>query len=118
MLTVPAMCRTTFYQPAAVVWSAFMRCGVQGLDDVSSAVNGTPLQGGSIVVLHPHGRNGQAHPQLPVLATSGGDAAQGARWEPLQDLPYALLRRKWQGDLLTMRRQTLRTKAIAQGVDR
>jgi hypothetical protein len=33
ILTVPAMFRTTFYQNAAVVWSAFMRCGVQCLDD-------------------------------------------------------------------------------------
>jgi hypothetical protein len=33
ILTVPAMFRTTFYQNAAVVLSALMRCGVQCLDD-------------------------------------------------------------------------------------
>jgi hypothetical protein len=33
ILTVPAMCRTTFSQNAAVVLSAFMRCGAQCLDD-------------------------------------------------------------------------------------
>jgi hypothetical protein len=33
ILTVPAMCRTTLYQNAAVVLSAFMRCGAQCLDD-------------------------------------------------------------------------------------
>jgi hypothetical protein len=33
ILTVPALCRTTFYHNAAVVWSALMRCGVQGMDD-------------------------------------------------------------------------------------
>ena len=33
ILTVPAMLRTTFYQNAAVVLSAFMRCGAQCLDD-------------------------------------------------------------------------------------
>ena len=33
ILTVPAMFRTTFYQNAAVVLRAFMRCGVQCLDD-------------------------------------------------------------------------------------
>ena len=43
--------------------------------------------------------------------------AQGARWEHLQYLPYALLRRKWQWHLLTMLRQTLKTEAIKQLVD-
>jgi len=33
ILTVPAMFRTTFYQNAAVVLRAFMRCGRQCLDD-------------------------------------------------------------------------------------
>jgi Transposase zinc-binding domain len=59
ILTVPAMFRTTFYRNAAVVLSAFMRCGVQCLDDCYSAVRGKPLRGGYIVVLHTHGRNGQ-----------------------------------------------------------
>ena len=45
ILTVPAMFRTTFYQHTAVVLSAFMRCGVQCLDDFSSAIKGKPLQG-------------------------------------------------------------------------
>lgn len=118
ILTVPAMFRPTFYQYAAVVLSAFMRCGVQCLEDFYSAVKGKPLQGGSVVVLHPHGRNGHSHPHLHVLATRGGYDAQGARWEPLQDWPYALLRRKWQWPRLPMLRQTLRTKAIAPWVDR
>ena len=118
ILTVPAIFRTTFYQHAAVVLSAFMRCGVQCLDDFYSAIKGKPLQGGYIVVLHTHGRNGQYHPHLHVLATSGGYDGLGDRWEHLSYLPYALLRRKWQWHLLTMLRQTLRTEAIAQLVDR
>ena len=117
ILTVPAMFRTTFYQNAAVVLSAFMRCGVQCLDDFYSTVKGKALQGGYITVLHTHGRNGQYHPHLHVLATSGGYDGQGERWEHLQYLPYELLRRKWQWHLLTMLRQTLRTEAIAQLVD-
>ena len=54
---------------------------------------------------------------LPLLATSGGYEAQGARWEHLQYLPYELLRRKWQWHLLTLLRQTLKTEAIHQLVD-
>jgi hypothetical protein len=117
ILTVPAMFRTTFYQHAAVVLPAFMRCGRQCLDDFYSAVKGKPLQGGYIVVLHTHGRNGQYHPHLHVLATSGGYDGRGERWEHLAYLPYALLRRKWQWHLLTRLRQTLRTEAMNRLVD-
>ena len=117
ILTVPAMFRTTFYQPAAVMLSAFIRCGAQWLDDFSSTVRGKALQGGYITGLHTQGRHGQSHPHLPLLATRGGDDAQGARWEPLQYLPYALLRRQGQWHLLTMLRQTLKTEAINQMVD-
>jgi hypothetical protein len=116
-LTVPAMFRTTFYQNAAVVLSAFMRCGVQCLDDFYSTVKGKPLKGGYIVVLHPHGRPGQSHPHLHLLATSGGYDGPGECWEHLTYLPYELLRRKWQWHLLTMLRQTLQTEAIHQLVE-
>ena len=117
ILTVPAMFRMTFYQNAAGVLNVFMRCGAQCLDDFYSTVQGKALTGGYITVLHTHGRNGQYHPHLHVLATSGGYDAQGACWEHLQYLPYALLRRKWQWHLLTMLRQTLKTEAIDQLVD-
>jgi Putative transposase/Transposase zinc-binding domain len=117
ILTVPAMFRTTFYQNAAGVLSAFMRCGAQCLDDFYSTVKGKALTGGYITVLHTHGRNGQYHPHLHVLATSGGYDAQGTCWEHLHYLPYQLLRRKWQWHLLTMLRQTLKTEAIHQLVD-
>jgi DNA-directed RNA polymerase subunit RPC12/RpoP len=117
ILTVPAMCRTTFYQNAAVVLSAFLRCGAQGLDDFYSTVRGKALRGGSITVLHTHGRNGQYHPHLHLLATSGGYDGQGERWEHLQYLPYDLLRRTWQWHLLTMLRQTLQTDAVKRLVD-
>jgi putative transposase/transposase-like zinc-binding protein len=117
ILTVPAMFRTTFYQNAAVVLSAFLRCGVQCLDDFYSAVSGKPLRGGYIVVLHTHGRNGQYHPHRHGIATSGGYDGQGERWEHLQYLPYELLRRKWQWHLLSMVRHTLKTEAVQQLVD-
>ncbi len=117
ILTVPAMFRTTFYHNAALLLSALMRCGVQCLDDFYSDVRGKALRGGYIAVLHTHGRNGQYHPHLHVIATSGGFDGQGQCWEHLQYLPYALLRRKWQWHLLSMVRQTLKTKAIHQLVD-
>jgi len=117
ILTVPAMFRTTFYQNAAVVLSAFMRCGAQCLDDFYSTMQGKTLRGGYITVLHTHGRNGQYHPHLHLLATSGGYDGVSERWEHLQYLPYALLRRKWQWYLLTMLRQTLHTDVVKRLVD-
>jgi putative transposase/transposase-like zinc-binding protein len=117
ILTVPAMFRTTFYHNAALLLSALMRCGVQCLDDFYSDVKGKALRGGYIAVLHTHGRNGQYHPHLHVIATSGGYDGQAHRWEHLQYLPYALLRRKWQWHLLTMLRKTLETDTIHQLVD-
>jgi len=59
ILTVPAMFRTTFYHNAEVVLNAFMRCGAPCLDDFYGTVRGKALKGGSITVLHTHGRNGQ-----------------------------------------------------------
>src|SRR5713101_5384135 len=111
------MFRTTFYHNAEVMLSALMRCGVQCLDDFYSEVRGKALKGGYIVVIHTYGRNGQYHPHLHLIATSGGLDGEGQRWEPLDYLPYALLRRKWQWHLLRMVRQILKTKAINQLVD-
>ena len=117
ILTVPAMFRTIFYQNAALLLSALMRGGVQCLDDFYSNVRGKALRGGYIAVLHTHGRNGQYHPHLHLIASSGGYDDQEHRWEHLQSLPYALLRRKWQWHLLTMLRRTLETDTIHQWVD-
>jgi hypothetical protein len=112
ILTVPAMFRTPFYQNAEVLLSALMRCGAQCLDDFYSEVRGKVLKGGYITVIHTHGRNGQYHPHVHVMATSGGYDAQVESWEHLSFLPYDLLRRKWQWHLMTTLRQTLLTDTI------
>ena len=82
-----------------------MRC----LEDVFSRISGTSLKGGDIVVMQTHGRNGQYNPPLHVMATSGGWDAAAKQWRPLDYVPYRLLRKKWQGHLLTMLRQTVKT---------
>ena len=72
VLTVPELLRKIFYQQAKAVLSPFMRCGVRCLDDVFSRVSGCTLQGGYIVVIQTHGRNGHYNPHLHLIATSGG----------------------------------------------
>jgi Transposase zinc-binding domain/Putative transposase len=80
VLTVPEMLRPTFYQQAKAVLSPFMRCGVRCLDDVFSRGSGRTLQGGSIVVIQTHGRNGHDNPHLHIIAPSGGWDPQAQQW--------------------------------------
>jgi hypothetical protein len=117
IVTVPAMFRTTFDQNAAGVLRAFRRCGAPCLEDFSRTVRGQRLRGGSLTVRPTPGRHGPSHPPRPLRAPSGGVDGPGERWEPLPSVPSALLRRQWPWPLLTMRRQTLQTAAITQGVD-
>jgi hypothetical protein len=117
VLTVPEILRKTFYQQAQAVLSPFMRCGVRCLDDVFSRVKGRALQGGYIVVIQTHGRNGQYNPHLHIIATSGGWDPQASQWYHLDYIPYRLLRKKWQWHLLTMLRQTVQTDAMARLID-
>jgi hypothetical protein len=117
VLTVPELLRKTFYQQSKDVLSSFMRCGVRCLDDVFSRVSGKVLKGGYIVVIQTHGRNGQYNPHLHCIATSGGWDQQAKQWVHLDYLPYPMLRKKWQWHLLTMLRQTVKTKEIQRLVD-
>jgi hypothetical protein len=117
VLTVPAVLRTTFYRNAQVLLGPFMRSGVRCLDDVFSRLSGTSLTGGYIVVVQTHGRNGQYNPHLHLIATSGGWDTQGEQWVHLDYVPYPLLRKKWQWYVLTMLRQTVKTKAVHRLVD-
>ena len=117
ILTVPAIFRPVFYQNAAVLVSALMRCGARCLDDFYSEVRGQALKGGYITVIHTHGRNGQYHPHLHVIATSGGYDRAQERWEHLSFLPYELLRHKWQWHLLDTFRKALATDKMKRLVD-
>ena len=78
---------------------------------------GQRLRGGSIEVSHTHGRHGQYHPPVHVLATSGGYDDQAESWDHRPFLPYDLLRHKWQWHLMNMLRRTLASDAIKELVD-
>ena len=117
VLTVPALLRKAFYQQSQVVLSPFMRCGVRCLDDVFTRVSGRTLKGGYIVVIQTHGRNGHYNPHLHIIATSGGWDHEASQWVHLDYLPYPLLRKKWQWYLLTMLRQTVKTREMKRLVD-
>jgi len=117
VLTMPALLRKTFYQQAQAVSSPFMRCGARCLDDCFSRVSGRTLQGGYIVVIQTHGRNGQYNPHLHIIATSGGWAQQVRQWVHLDYIPYRLLRKKRQWHRLFMLRETMKTQEMKRLVD-
>jgi hypothetical protein len=82
-----------------------------------SRVSRQPLKGGYIVVVQTHGRSGQYNPHLHIIATSGGWNQETQKWVHLDYLPYEMLRKKWQWHLLTMLRETLKSKEINGLVD-
>jgi len=117
ILTVPAMFRTSFSPNASLLLRALRRCGGQCMEDFYSEVRGQRLRGGSIEVSHTHGRHGQYHPPVHVLAPSGGYDDQAERWDHRPFLPYDLLRHKWQWHLMNMLRRTLASDASKELVD-
>ena len=117
VLPMPARVRTTFAQQAPAWRGPCMRGGRRGVAAVVSRVCGTPLPGGSILVLPPHGRHGPDHPPGPGLAPSGGGEIQGTQGIPLDAVPSPLWRQKWPGQRLTMRRQTGQSQAIPRWVE-
>jgi len=117
VLTMPEMLRTTFYRQSKDLLSPLMRCGVRCLDDCFSRVSGKPLTGGYIVVVQTHGRSGQYNPHLHIIATSGGWDQKAKQWAHIDYLPYSMLRKKWQWYLLTMLRQTLKSREINRLID-
>ena len=68
------------YQHADVLLSPCMPGGVKCWEDFLSEVSGTPLQGGSMVVVQTPGRPGHSNPHWPLIATRGGGDTQGEPW--------------------------------------
>ena len=54
---------------------------------------------------------------MHCIATSGGGDDQGKQWIHLDYVPDPLWRKKWQWHLLTMLRQTVKSKEIHRLVD-
>lgn len=117
VLTVPERLRKTFYHHAEELMGSFMGCGVRCLDDFFSRVSRKDVEGGYMVVLQTHGRNGQYNPHLHIIATSGGIDKSTQEWEHLEYLPYRMLHKKWQWYVLEMLREEMDTEEIEQLVD-
>src|SRR5262249_58780369 len=118
LFTLPHNLGPLALQNPRPLYGLLLRTVAQTLQDIARDPKHLGAEIGGFAVLHTWGQQLHHHPHLHLLATSGGYDAQGARWEHLEYLPYALLRRKWQWHLLSTLRKTLATDAIKQLVDR
>ncbi len=118
VLTMPENLRRAFYKHSEELYGELFLCGVKCLDDFFSVVRGKLIQGGYIVVLQTHGRNGQYNPHLHIIATSGGLDKKDDMWEHLDYLPYPVLHKKWQWYLLEMLKEKICTEEIRMLVDK
>ncbi len=117
VLTMPENLRRVFYKYSEELYGELFSCGVKCLDDFFSEVRGKELQGGYIVVLQTHGRNGQYNPHLHIISTSGGFDKETEKWEHLDYLPYPVLHKKWQWYLLEMLKEKIFTEEVRRIVD-
>ena len=100
-LTVPEGLRTLIYQQAALLLDGLMQAARTAMDAVVRQAKRQTLRLGYIVVLQTAGRSATYNPHLHVLMTDGGLRADGT-WQPLGYVPYDLLHRAWQDQVLTL----------------
>jgi putative transposase/transposase-like zinc-binding protein len=101
ILTLPEGLRTLFYQHAAELLDGLMQAAHSAMDAVVAQAKRQVIKLGYIVVLQTAGRAASYNPHLHVLVTDGGLRADGA-WQRLGYLPYDLLHRLWQTQVLEM----------------
>lgn len=101
ILTVPEGLRTLIYQHAAELLDGLMQAARLAMDAVVEQIKRQPITLGYIVVLQTAGRSAGYNPHLHILLTDGGLRADGA-WQRLGYVPFDLLHRFWQTQVLTM----------------
>ncbi|MDQ6740062.1 MAG: transposase zinc-binding domain-containing protein [Actinomycetota bacterium] len=101
VLTVPEALRTLIYQHAVPLLEGLMQAARTAMDGVVAQAKRQTVTVGYIVVLQTAGRSATYNPHLHVLMTDGGLRVDGT-WQPLGYVPYDLLHRAWQAQVLTL----------------
>jgi Putative transposase/Transposase zinc-binding domain len=101
VLTVPEALRTLIYRHAVPLLEGLMQAARTAIDAVVRQAKRQTVLLGYIVVLQTAGRSATYNPHLHVLMTDGGLRAEGA-WQPLGYVPYDLLHRVWQEQVLAL----------------
>jgi hypothetical protein len=101
ILTVPSGLGTLIYQHPAALLEGLMQAAQMAMDEAMTVAKRQVVKAGYIVVLQTAGRAATYNPHLHVLMTDGGLSGEGA-WQTLGYIPYDLLHRKWQAQVLAM----------------
>lgn len=115
ILTVPEALRSLIYQHAKELLDGLMKAAQAAMDEAMVVAKRQPIKAGYIVVLQTAGRAANYNPHLHVLMTDGGLTGEG-EWQSLGYIPYDLLHRKWQAQVLAMVEGRLAGNLKAQGV--
>src|SRR6266508_5175622 len=115
ILTVPERLRALFYQHAGPLLSGLMQAARLAMDAVVAQIKRQPITLGYIVVLQTAGRAASYNPHLHIMLTDGGLRADGT-WQRLGYVPYDLLHRCWQTQVLELIGTRLGGDAQAQAL--
>ncbi len=114
VLTVPKDLRKHFYQQAKILLPKLMKTGAKCLEEVQKIVKKQELKGGYIIVLQTSGRSGTYNPHLHIIMTDGGINEKSGKWVELGYLPYKVLHKKWQYELLKMLEEEIKTEEMKE----
>jgi len=115
VLTVPKALHLFFHRDQFLL-AALMQCGGAMFQDTLAGVTRGVLDVGSVVVLETAGRAGHWNPHLHMLMTSGG-VTPAQRWREVDDVPCAVLHKKWPYSLFTMLKERVKPQAMRQLID-
>jgi len=115
ILTVPEGLRTLIYQHAAELLDGLMQAARTAMDALVRQIKRQPITLGYIVVLQTAGRSASYNPHLHIMLTDGGLRADGT-WQRLGYVPYDLLHRCWQTQVLELIGTRLGGDAQAQAL--
>lgn len=122
VLTVPEDLRIYFYREGmenkGYLYKAFIRSGVEMLNDAVKTYKKKEIKLGYIVVIQLVGRAGNWNPHLHIIMTSGGIDEENNKWIPLKYFPFEILHKKWQYHLLNMLKKEVKDRRIKEEVDR
>jgi hypothetical protein len=115
ILTVPEGLRPLIYQHAAELLSGLMQVAHTAIDAAVAQAKRQAVRLGYIVVLQTAGRSASYNPHLHILLTDGGLRSDG-KWQRLGYVPYDLLHRTWQTQVLELISTRLAGDVQAQAV--
>ena len=99
VLTIPEDLRSVFYEDRTLL-KVLMDCAIRTVSDVMEWRLNHKAVPGIVVVLHTYGKDMKFNPHLHCLVTEGGFKSNGM-WVDVHYVPFKMLRRSWQYQLLT-----------------